>query len=431
MASLSVRVVGRNRSLLVGNTAWMLLGYAGRIGLQGVAFVLLARGLGPSGYGLYAGTLATVMLLSPFVEFGTYGLVVQDITTGTPASLSVGTSIIIAAMSLPPAFAILVVAKALLLGAVPWIVVATTAFAVFVGARLISTARAVCVGHEMMWRNACIELVNGASQLIAVGALLWMHGDVKTWGWLYLLVNLVVGALAIASVLWTWGWPQWSLAEVRSRVRPGFHFAVGLAAQNAYTDIDKAMLVRFSSASDAGIFGVAQRFVSVAMLPLMAFEGALYPRFFGAGRNGYAAARDLAKRVTPATLAYGAVIGVATWVAAPWIVSILGDGFAESVAALRLLTLLMVIQALTYPFADALTGSRQQATRSTGQLIALGLSFLLNLYLIPRSGWRGAAVASIAVQFALLGFVIAYPLCRPSLGATTVATKSERNPALS
>jgi len=50
---------------------------------------------------------------------------------------------------------------------------------------------------------------------------------------------------------------------------------------------------------------------------------------------------------------------------------------------------------------SALTGAGFQSWRTTAQVIAAVLNLGLNLWLIPRAGWLGAAWASVATDGAL------------------------------
>jgi O-antigen/teichoic acid export membrane protein len=50
---------------------------------------------------------------------------------------------------------------------------------------------------------------------------------------------------------------------------------------------------------------------------------------------------------------------------------------------------------------SALTGAGMQRLRTTSQLTAAIVNFLLNLWLIPEYGWHGAAWSSLATDGAL------------------------------
>jgi O-antigen/teichoic acid export membrane protein len=202
--------------------------------------------------------------------------------------------------------------------------------------------------------------------------------------------------MAQCSAWQLWGFPRGKLRGLWARMREGWHFAFGQSAQMAHLDLDKALLPRLASLEAAGIYTAAFRFAAVAYLPLNAFESAIYPRFFQAGQRSLAEARRFAEQTLCVTAVYGLVAAACLWVVAPWLLRFsLGHDFAGSVAALRWLAVLPLLQSLYLPLADALTGSGRQAWRTGGQLGALLVSAGLNWWLIPQAGWRGAAWAMI------------------------------------
>jgi O-antigen/teichoic acid export membrane protein len=387
---------------MLRNTIWMLLGLGPKFVLQLIAFVLLARALGVQAFGAFSGALALATLLSPLVEMGGYSLIVRDIAAKIPVSRALGNTLLLGILTLPLSLGLLLAIKPFALPDVTWQVVLCVALAELLGARLLALVTAVHVAQGVLWRNAILEVTAGVVRLGLVGVLILSEGRIELWSWLYLAQTLMVGMGAIAWVWHSWGRPTARWIEMRSRVRPGLHFAVGLAAQSAYTDLDKAMLPRLAGLADSGIYASAFRFLTVAFLPLNAFLGAVYPRFFETGQHGYDHARRLAWRTLRVTAGYGLAALLVLWVLAPLLPFLLGSEFADSVNALRLLAVVLFIQSLYYPFADALTGSGRQEVRSRGQVAALLLNAALNIMLIPLYGWAGAAYATIVSQVLLL-----------------------------
>jgi len=100
-------------------------------------------------------------------------------------------------------------------------------------------------------------------------------------------------------------------------------------------------------------------------------------------------------------LPLGILSSVAMFVAAPIIPLIAGHGFVESVAALRWLCLIPIFRSVHQMTGCALTGAGLQSYRTAAQFSAAGLNFGLNLWLIPRYGWHGAAWSSLATDAAL------------------------------
>ncbi len=403
---------------MLRDSSWMLAALAAKSVLQLVAFVLLARQLGPQAFGTFSSALALAALLSPLVELGGYSLIVRDVSRQVPPARALGNSLIVLLTNVPLGLLIVLGVAFVALPGVPWTTLLLVALAELLFTRVIVLVNAVFVAQSALWCNAVIEVVGGVVRLALVVYLARTGGDLGAWVGLYLLQTalLSVGALVWAARLT--GRPVGRWREWRDRLGPGVHFAVGGMAQNAYTDLDKAMLPRLADLGAAGIYNSAFRFVMVAFLPLSALLGALYPRFFEAGREGYPAARRLALRTMPLTAGYGLLAGAALLLGAAWLPALLGPGFAETAPALRWLAALLLIQGLYAPFADALTGSGLQRLRTTGQVGALLLNALLNFWLIPRYGWLGAVWSSLISQsFLLLVWGLYYGL-RPPVATT-------------
>jgi O-antigen/teichoic acid export membrane protein len=355
---------------LGSNTAWMLLGLVARSGLQLAAFVLLARSLGAAAFGSFSGALAVAALLSPFVELGGYSLIVRDLSRGVLARLALGRALYAMVLNILPGLGVLAVIKWLALPTVPWQVALCVGSAELIGARWLSLVSAVHVGQGVLWRNAVMEVASGATRLVLVLALT-ASPSLSLWAWLYLSQSLLMGVAALSWASASFGRPSVGSLDLRERFQAGLHFAVGTSAQNAYTDLDKIMLPRLAGLEAVGLYTGAFRFVVVAFLPLNAFLGALYPRFFEAGQRGYPAARRVAFRALPLTAAYGSLACAGLWLAAPLLPRLLGADFEDSVQALRALSALVLVQSLYFPFADALTGSGHQHSRTIRQVLSL------------------------------------------------------------
>ena len=85
----------------------------------------------------------------------------------------------------------------------------------------------------------------------------------------------------------------------------------------------------------------------------------------------------------------------------PLIPHLVGRSFAESSLALRWLCLLPLFRSIHWSAGDALTGAGYQKVRLSTQAGAAAFNFALNVYLIPRYGWFGAAWSSLATDGAL------------------------------
>jgi O-antigen/teichoic acid export membrane protein len=106
------------------------------------------------------------------------------------------------------------------------------------------------------------------------------------------------------------------------------------------------------------------------------------------------------------------------FVLAPLIPLLIGPSFTESVSALRWLCLIPVFRSIHGITGSVLTSAGLQRYRSITQIAAVALNFGLNVWLIPRHGWHGAAWASLLTDGGLgvMNWVTLTLLCRSATG---------------
>jgi O-antigen/teichoic acid export membrane protein len=98
------------------------------------------------------------------------------------------------------------------------------------------------------------------------------------------------------------------------------------------------------------------------------------------------------------TLPFALVAAAGMFLTARFIPLIVGKSFENSVSALQWLCLIPAFRTFHLSAGDALTGAGYQRYRTACQLLAAGLNFGLNLFMIPMFSWRGAAWSSLATD---------------------------------
>jgi O-antigen/teichoic acid export membrane protein len=412
------------RTQVAREASWLLAGHALRVVAQSLGFVLVARALGPSELGSFSAVVGITTLLSPFVHLGAYSLAIRDVVDGVPERQVTGNYLALTTFTLPLALLALLALGRVALPAAPWSAVLGVGLGNLLGVRLTSVFRGVHVARSEVWAAGVLEASSGLAYVLGALVLSRRAGTFVTWAWIYCAQNLAVGVAGVGVLAWRFGRPSSTMGDIRRRLTDGLHFGIGNLAENANAELDKAVLLRLASAGDAGIFAASSRAVAVAMVPVSAFFGAIYRRFFHSGQGGLSASRALALRVAPAALLYGLFAWACIGLGAPWVAALFGRGFADSASVLRWLAPLVLLQTLTYPFLDALTGARMQPVRAVAQIGALAVGLALNLALDARMGWKGAAIASLASQGALLAFA---SLGAPRLARSARATAPARD----
>jgi O-antigen/teichoic acid export membrane protein len=388
------------------NTMWLSLSYAARMGSQAFVFVLLARALGVSNFGLLAAAIAAANVIAPIVEYGANTIPVSEVVSGVSIPRTTGISLVLSFMLLPVNLIMLCVIKLILLRDVPWDVVILVGVINFVGNRMILLANTIHISQGLLWRNAVVDMTNGFSLILIAFLFLYLKLDVHTWVLWWMIQSIVVGIMATYWIGQTWGKLTWDIAGIKKRLSTGLIFTINGTATSAYADFDKTLLSRLSTAESIGVFTSSHRIIVLANVPLAAFIGAVYPKFFEAGNLGLSNVKKFVWKILPYTIGYSLIVTTIIWFVAPILSQILGDGYAQTTDAIRWLCLGVILQCIYLPFMEALTGSGYQVKRTYGQLTALVISTASNLWLIPLLGWRGAAISSLGGQLFLVIYMV-------------------------
>jgi O-antigen/teichoic acid export membrane protein len=135
-------------------------------------------------------------------------------------------------------------------------------------------------------------------------------------------------------------------------------------------------------------------------------------------------ARTLLKR----TLVLGVIVVAGMFLFAPILPHLVGNSYRDAVSALRWLCLIPIFRCFNLSAGDALSGAGDQKFRLVCQATAAIGNGLLNLYLIPRYSWHGAAWASLLTDGSLgvMNWGALLYLARPSRSAACAKTLSAR-----
>jgi len=109
-----------------------------------------------------------------------------------------------------------------------------------------------------------------------------------------------------------------------------------------------------------------------------------------------------ARKLLSSGLLAGLLASILCYFCAPLVPFIVGKSFSASVSAIRWLCLLPVFRSFALSAGAGLTTSGNQSMRTAVQVVAAVFNFGINLYLIPRYSWLGAAWSSLLTD-ALMG----------------------------
>jgi O-antigen/teichoic acid export membrane protein/subtilisin family serine protease len=397
-------------STLARNSCWMFMGQASSLIAQAGYFIVIARLLGTSEYGIFVGAAACIGIISQYGSFGSGLLFLRYVSPDHTLFRRYWGNILLSSFLFGSLLVlILAVASPWLLHNIDVRLIVFLAIGDCICGQLSTATSQVFQAFEKMRYTAVLTLIASCSRLLlAVGLLVTLHkAGALQWAVASLVVSVATVGVAIAIVTRHFGFPQFFPRLFVQRAREGLIFAVSGSTTSIYNDMDKAMLAHFGMNAANGVYTMAYRLVDISTMPIRSVHAAAFPRFFrhGANRGGVLATEPFAKKLLRKTSLLGVGVAVALFLIAPAIPHILGTGFAPSILALRWLCLIPLFRSFHLSAGDALAGAGRQPVRLTFQIVAAALNISLNLCLIPRFSWLGAAWASLATD-ALLGVML-------------------------
>ena len=385
-------------SVFVRNAAWLFAGQGLSFVLQAVSFIVLARLLKTVEYGVLAGAVALVTILSQYGSLGAGQLFMRYVSPDHSRFRQYWGN---ALLSVAAMGGLLVLALRL---AGPWLIhreSLSTLLLIGIGecvfVQITTCASMVFQTFEKMRTSALLNLLTSLLRcVLAVGMLFGMHrATAAQWAIGSLLVSAVVAVVAIWVVTRSYGLPIFVPRLLTKNAGEGFVFSISGSTTSVYNDIDKVVLSHYGMNAANGIYSMAYRVVNIASMPIMSLVGAAFPRFFQLGVNGAAATVRPAATLLKRTMFIGALAAVVMFAAAPILPRLAGPSYTESIRALRWLCLIPLLRCFHLSAGDALSGAGDQKFRLLTQSTAAVTNLLLNLYLVPRYSWLGAAWASI------------------------------------
>ena len=396
-----------HHSSLARNAGWMFISQGLSVICRGIYFILLARLLGRTEYGMYVGAVAMVSIVSQYSALGSQSVFLRYVSPDPKSFALYWGNVLVTTATLGSVFVALVAwAGPHVARTYSWPMLVCVALGDCVCGQLAVGAGRVFQAFEKMNITAGLNLLDGLLRTILAGLMLWrLHSGTATqWAITSLIVSCITTCAALALVTWFYGKPAFSALLLRRRTGEGFVFALSYSTTGAYNDVDKAMLGHYGMNAANGIYSVAYRLIGVCTMPAASVQAAAFPRFFRRGVDGIRSTAEYSIQIVKRTAPLSLLCTAAMLLAAPIIPRLLGRGFGESVLALRWLCLLPVFRSFHLAAGDAVTAAGFQKLRLVSQVVAAAFNFGINLYLIPHYSWRGAAWSSLATDGMLAVF---------------------------
>lgn len=196
--------------------------------------------------------------------------------------------------------------------------------------------------------------------------------------------------------------------QFKRHMQPILILAMGVFFGTIYAKLDITMLGSMMTKDTVGFYSSAHRLVDMVINVCISASAVFLPSLsmsFGQDKELFTRHLNLGIRVL-CLLVPPVYVGI-NLVAPQAILLVYGENFAPAIATIRLMSFLILVKSfgdlLCYQVAIA-TGNEKK--RLPAYVVAALLNVVLNFLLIPRYAQNGAAIASIASEVVLNGYLL-------------------------
>ncbi len=408
-----------SEALRLRNVSVLSADHIFRSGIGFVVAVLVARHLGPDGFGTFAYIFSVVGLFVPLTVFGLEHFTIRRlVTTPEEQSATLGTALLLRSAGAIAAFILAVCVPLIVDGPKD----ATFGLMVLAGLMLIvlpsETLNCVFRARERM---AWIAVPKSAiAAIIAVITALLVLLDTPLFGF----VAVRLGEAALLAVV-TWIALRRFLGRglrltldrelAWTMLRTGTPLFLSAISVIVYMRIDQVMLGAMTDASALGNYAVATKFTEVVFFVPIAIAAAYYAgmvRSHDTSRDEFQSdMQALFDLVGLVTVGLALVVIAAAWIL---LIPAFGAHYAAAMPMVAVLAPSVVFVGLGVARSNVLTIEGWNWTSFVTTTAGAVLNVGLNLILIPQYGGVGAALATVAAYaFAVIGGSYLLPWMRP------------------
>lgn len=394
---------------VAGNIGWQVVDSLLRMVVGLLLGIWVARYLGPEQFGLLSYALALVALCAPLATLGLDDIVVRNLVR-EPAAKQVilGTSCLLRLMGG-------VVSTLVAIAAVTWLQPGGSQSLWLVA--IIASGTLFQAFHAIeLWFNARVEarypvLARDAAFLVCAAgkvALILGGAPLIAFAWIS-LVEAMLGAAGLVIAYRSRGYRlgAWTgrLSTAAALLRDSWPLLFSCVIIAVYLRIDQVMLGEMVGSEAVGIYSVAVRLAEVWLFLSAAVYWSVLPGLVEVRAVSEALFYERLQKYYNLMALSAYAIAVPVMLLADWLVPVLfGEAYREAGPMLAVLVwanLFIYLESARSAMFNVMNWYRLHLLTVA---LGAGLNVLLNLYLIPRYGGLGAAVAScLAYWFAAHG----------------------------
>lgn len=392
------------RQTIFKNTFWLACSELITKGLIFVLTILIVRYLGIEIFGKFSFAFAFVAFFSVFADCGLITLTTREVAKNTILAKKYIDNIIVIKFILGiVAFGALALSlqfldkspdvKQLVLLAGIWIIVYS--FTQFF--------QSIFRGFEQMEYEALSKVIYSFSLCAIILYLMFLGAKVD-----YLVVGYIAAALigfifTLFLVIKRFAkfWVEVDFSFWKYLFKEAWPFAVFIIFAVIYFQIAMVMLSIIKTDRDVGLYSVAFNSVVIFLILAEIITGSALPTLSKiASQKGLF--RDLTKKLITVLIIISSLLTAFLFFGSEIFIKLIyGKEFIEAVPAFKIMVLILPFRFMNYLFGVSLIAANLQKSRLNAAIICAFFNVLINLMLIPRFGFIGAAVATLATEIIL------------------------------
>lgn len=368
--------------------------------------VFVARVLGDSQFGMISFAYSFALLFVVIVDFGLNPLIVRDTARDLNQTASLFFNLLIIKMILGLCFLLAVVIGLWMIKPDPQVIQISYWLALFV--MLNSFTEFICSvfhGHQKMQLEAAAMISQKIMLLLAGIMAISIGFGVLGVAMAYTAAGVV--GLSVAVILLKKGQLLTQPWKFDRRI---LHYAFKQALPltlttlfiNLYFRIDITLLTKLTDTTQVGWYSAAHKCIEVLMVIPTVLVVATFPGFSKLYHDNKEQLQRAAVKVLRLLLMLGLPIAVGSLlVGVPLMTMIFGKAFELSGHALGFLAIALCFIFLNYALSYILIAAEKQKVNAIVAGLAVLVSILCNLWLIPKEGYMGAALAAVITELFL------------------------------
>ncbi len=378
-------------------------------GMGMVMMILLARYLGPEGYGAYQRAESFTLMFSILASLGLDMIVTREVARRNPDTPEYLSGALVLKLFLGPLCLAFILGLAHFRGYQGTFMFGIWCYsAVLLLTAVGQTVDAVFQGMDNMRNIAIGNLANQVVFVVLAVGCMGLYKAAPAVGLRWILVSLAGAAairLTVSFVLLArlrLHWRRPRVATLRFLLLQSIPIAVATSFVVVYQQLDAVLLGELKGNAQVGLYKASGKFLLLFTVLRESFLVAIYPAFSAVAHD-----RERLEGLVTRSIRYqlvGALYFIICFVMLPRVAPrLLGNDFRQTAAILPIMAWVLVPQTISITMGRVLVASGNQNRIAIATALALVVNAGLNLTLIPRLGSLGAATSSAISELAVAG----------------------------